>query len=179
MDEGKISIRYAQALYALAEEKGLQVEIYECMETLSKAFIAVPDLTKGLSNPMHTRLEKLDLLITASRCKIESLLVDFFKFVLDKGREEFMVFIAMSYQKIYRQKERVVLGNIISATPLHEGSMDKIRLLVDKNFNASIELSSEVNPDIIGGFILEVDNYRMDSSVRTELELIRTALLRV
>jgi F-type H+-transporting ATPase subunit delta len=178
MNEGKISIRYAQALYALAEEKNLQKEIYASMERLTQAFFEVPALAHTLANPMHTRTEKLDLLITASACKPKSLLADFFGFVIDKGREEFMVFISMSFQKIYREKERVVLGKIISSIPLKEASIKKIRQLVDKQFSASIELTTDVEPEIMGGFILEVDNYRMDSSIRTELEHIRTELLR-
>ena len=178
MDEGKISVRYAQALYALAEEKNLQKEIYLSMERLTQAFFQVPDLAHTLANPMHTRTEKLDLLITASACKPKSLLADFFGFVIDKGREEFMVFMSMSYQKIYREKERVVIGKITSAIPLKDASITKIRQLVDKQFSASIELTTDVEPEIVGGFILEVDNYRMDSSIRTELEHIRTELLR-
>jgi len=177
MDEGKISVRYAQALYALAEEKNLQKEIYASMERLTQAFFQVPELAHTLANPMHTRTEKLDLLITASACKPKSLLADFFRFVIDKGREEFMVFMSMSFQKIYREKERVVLGKITSAIPLKDASIAKIRQLVDKQFSASIELTTDVEPEIMGGFILEVDNYRMDSSIRTELEHIRTELL--
>lgn len=178
MNEGKISVRYAQALYALAEEKKLQKDIYASMERLTQAFFEVPALARTLANPMHSRSEKLDLLITASACKPKSLLAEFFGFVIDKGREEFMVFISMSFQKIYREKERVVIGKITSAIPLKDASLTKIRQLVDQQFSASIELSTEVEPDILGGFILEVDNYRMDSSIRTELENIRTELLR-
>jgi F-type H+-transporting ATPase subunit delta len=178
MNEGKISVRYAQALYALAEEKGLQKEIYQSMERLTQAFFEVPELAHTLANPMHTRTEKLDLLITASACKPESLLADFFGFVIDKGREEFMVFMSMSFQKIYREKEHVVLSKITSALPLKEDSINKFRQLVDNKFSASTQLTMVVEPQIIGGFILEVDNYRIDSSIRTELEHIRTELLR-
>lgn len=178
MNEGKISVRYAQALYALAVEKNLQKEIYDSFEQLTQAFFEVPALAHTLANPMHSRTEKLNLLLTASACKPDSLLAEFFGFVIDKGREEFMVFISMSYQKIYRSAERVVLGKITSALPLEEASIAKIRELVDQQFSASIELTTEVEPDIMGGFILEVDNFRMDSSIRTELETIRTELLR-
>lgn len=178
MNEGKISVRYAQALYALAEEKNLQQEVYASLERLTQAFFEVPALARTLANPMHSRQEKLDLLITASACEPKSLLADFFGFVIDKGREEFMVFISMSFQKIYREKERVVVGKITSASPLKAASIKKIRELVDKQFSASIELTTEVAPEIMGGFILEVDNYRMDASIRTELDNIRTELLR-
>ncbi len=179
MDEGKISIRYAKALYELALEKGLQQEIYACMVQLSRAFIEVPGLDKSLSNPMHGRTAKLELLQTASGSGKESLLSEFFSFLLKKEREAYAVFIAASFQKIYREKQRIVTGLIESATPLAEGTLDRIRQLVDQRFQANIELETTVNPDILGGFILEVDNYRMDSSIRTELERIKTELTQV
>jgi F-type H+-transporting ATPase subunit delta len=178
MNEGKISVRYAQALYALAEEKGIQQEIYRQMETLSQAFMEVPGLTAMLSNPMHSADEKLKLMFTASGCQKDSLLADYFRFVIQKEREEYLVFMAMSYQKIYREKQRIVMANITSALPLKKKTLDKIRQLVDNKFSATMQLSTNVDPDIIGGFILEVDNYRMDSSIQTELRNIEKELMR-
>jgi F-type H+-transporting ATPase subunit delta len=177
MNEGKISVRYAQALYALAEEQGVQKDIYTRMEALSEAFIQVPGFAATLSNPMQPAINKLSLLLTATGCASESLLASFFRFIAKKGREEYMVFMAMSYQKVYREKQRIVMGKITSAVSLEAGTADKIRKLVDQRFSASMELSTKVEPDILGGFILEVDNYQMDSSLRTKLESVRSKLM--
>ena len=108
MNEGKISVRYAHALYALAEEKGAHHEVYKEMGTLALSFFEFPDLTKTLSNPMHSSKEKLALLTTAAGGTISSLLNDFFQFVIKKEREEFMIFIAMSYKKYYREMQHIV-----------------------------------------------------------------------
>ncbi|MDD4921212.1 MAG: F0F1 ATP synthase subunit delta [Bacteroidales bacterium] len=178
MDEGKISVRYAHALYALAKEKGIHHEIYKEMQTMSQAFMELPELTKALANPMHSGKEKQALLTTAAGGNIDSLLNDFFAFVIKKGREEFMIFIAMSYQKYYREDQRIVVGKITSALPLKEETILKIRQLINKEFNATIELSTKIEPDIIGGFIFEVDNYQMDSSVKKALQHIQKELIR-
>jgi len=177
MNEGKISVRYAHALYALAEEKGIHQEVYQEMSTLSQAFLEIPELTGALANPMHTPREKLNLLVAAVGGKTTPLLSDFFRFVIEKGREEFMLFMAMSYQKLYREEQRIVVGKITSAISLKEESILKIRQLVDNQFAATIELTTNVEPDIIGGFVLEVDNYRMDSSIKTELQNIQKELI--
>jgi len=177
MDEGKISVRYAHALYALAEEKGIHHEIYQKMGILSQAFLEVPALTATLANPMHSGKEKLDLLITAVGGDINPLLNDFFRFVIKKGREEFMIFIAVSYQRYYREKQRIVVGKITSALPLKEESISKIKQLISKKFDATMELTTAVDPDIIGGFIFEVDNSQMDSSVKAALKKIQKELI--
>jgi len=177
MDEGKISVRYAHALYALAEEKGIHQEIYQKMGILSQAFLEIPALTGTLANPMHSAKEKLDLLITAVGGDINPLLNDFFRLVIKKGREEFMIFIAVSYQRYYREKQRIVVGKITSALPLKEESISKIKQLISKKFDATMELTTAVDPDIIGGFIFEVDNCQMDSSVKAALKKIQKELI--
>jgi F-type H+-transporting ATPase subunit delta len=178
MNEGKISVRYAQALYAMAEEQHLEQEVYARMKQLAEAFLALPELNRTLSNPMHSATEKQELLRVASGVAPEALMDRFFRFVLDKNREEYMVFMAMSFQQIYRKKQRVVVGKITAAQPLKTDSVERIHQLVNNQFQASIELSTEVEPELIGGFILEVDHYRMDSSTRSELERLRHELLR-
>ena len=51
-----------------------------------------------------------------------------------------------------------------------------MRQMVESKTNGTVEFETEVNPDIIGGFILEYDTYRMDSSVRSKLNSILTQL---
>ena len=48
----------------------------------------------------------------------------------------------------------------------------KMRQMVESNTNGTVEFETEVNPDIVGGFILEYDTYRMDASVKTRLNSI-------
>ena len=61
--------------------------------------------------------------------------------------------------------------------PLKEESILKIRQLVNKGFDSTIELTTAVESDLIGGFILEVDNYQMDSSVKAALQNIKNELI--
>ena len=49
-----------------------------------------------------------------------------------------------------------------------------MKRLVESHTSGSVEFSTEVNPDIIGGFVLEYDTYRMDASVKTRLRRILT-----
>jgi F-type H+-transporting ATPase subunit delta len=177
MDEGKISIRYAKAFYSLAEEKNAEHELYQLFDQLSRAFFEIPELGKSISNPMIEKNVKLSLLLMASNGSSLPLASDIFQFIMDKGREDLTHFIAMSYMKLYREKQRLVTGTIHSALPLPENTILKIRELVNSRFQASIELNIQVSPQLLGGFVLEVDNYRMDSSLYTALENVRTELI--
>lgn len=176
MNEGKISIRYANAVYALAVEQGIQDQIYKEMCILSESFIRLPKMTEVLSSPMFTAEDKVKLLTTACGQKISALTLQFLKFVVEKGREEYMIFIAMSFQDIYHKKERIILGKISSTVPLPEETITRIKRFITVKYRHHLELQTEIDKDLLGGFVMEVSNYRFDASVKNELKRIQKQL---
>ena len=179
MNLGKISIRYARALYDLAVEKGEQHDIYQQMCVVSDSFIHLPKLTEALANPMFSVDDKEKLLTTAAGINISPVLTQFFKFVVEKGREEFMIFIAMSYQDIYRKAQKIVLGKIYSASPMNADSLARIKKYIADHYDSKLLFTTETDPSLIGGFIMEVDNFRLDVSVKSELKSIQKQILSV
>ncbi|MBN1463360.1 MAG: F0F1 ATP synthase subunit delta [Paludibacteraceae bacterium] len=176
MNEGRISIRYAQALYAMAAEKKCENEIYEQMLLLTQAFFQVPEFSVALSNPIYSKEQKLNLLLTAIGKEISKELRTFFEFVLEKGREEFLIFFSMSYQDIYRKEKKLVVGELVSATKLNDKALQKITDFVKARYNQKLELKTSINPDLIGGFVFEVNNQRMDASIKEELKKIQASM---
>lgn len=172
MNEGKISIRYANAIYALAVEQGLQEEIYKQMCLLSDAFMALPQITEALSNPMYSNDDKVKLLSTACGKDVSALMIQFIKFIVEKGREEYMVFISMSFQDIYRKKERIVRGRISSTVALPEEAINRIKRFITVKYRHHLDLVTELDSELIGGFVMEVNNFRFDASVKSELQRI-------
>jgi F-type H+-transporting ATPase subunit delta len=96
----------------------------------------------------------------------------FISLVLQEGRENLMQFMANSFVTLYRQEKNMVSGRLITAVPVSEGIRTKMQQMVEKRTQANVEFQTEVNPDIIGGFILEYDTYRMDVSVQSQLRTI-------
>jgi F-type H+-transporting ATPase subunit delta len=92
--------------------------------------------------------------------------------VLKEGRESFMVFIASSYITLYRKQKNIIHGRLITATTVSPETEQKMRSIVESKTQGTVEFLTEVNPDIIGGFILEYDTYRMDASVQSQLRNI-------
>jgi F-type H+-transporting ATPase subunit delta len=177
MNLGKISIRYARALYTLAEEKELHHQVYQEMSTVADSFISLPQLTDALSNPMYSVSEKEKLLTTSAGTQISPIMRQFIHFVIEKGREEFMLFIAMSYQDIYRKEQKIVLGKITSARQMNEESLARIKKYIAEHYDSNLLLTTHVDPAIIGGFVMEVNNFRFDVSVRTELQNIQKQMV--
>ena len=92
--------------------------------------------------------------------------------VLSAGRENILQYIFTSYITLYRQQKHIISGKLITATAVTEDIEKRMEAVVHSQSKGTINFQSEVNPDIIGGFILEYDSYRMDASVQTKLNKI-------
>ena len=163
MDIGVISVRYARALLKSATDAKIEDAVYTEMQQLAKSYVEVPQLRFTIDNPMLSKEKKEALLLTAVGKKPSELTKAFIQLVLKEDRESVMQFIANSYVTLYRQQKNVIRGRLITAAAVSKT-------------NGTVEFETEVNPDIIGGFILEYDTFRMDASVKAKLNSILSTL---
>ena len=176
MDIGVISVRYASALLKSATDAGLDNQLCQEMTMLAKSYIEVPALRQTIDNPMLSKDKKQELLETACGGQISQLCRTFISLVLKEDRENMIQFMANSYVTLYRKQKNVISGKLTTAARVSAQTEQKMRQMVESQTNGIVEFETEVNPDIIGGFILEYDTYRMDASVRTKLNNILNTL---
>jgi len=176
MDIGVISVRYARALLKSATEQKVDEAVYHEMQLLAKSYVDVPQLRQTIAGPMLSKEKKEALLLTAVGGNASPLTKAFISLVLKEDREPVMQFIANSYVTLYRQQKNVIRGRLITAARVSPATEQKMRQMVESKTNGTVEFETEVNPDIIGGFILEYDTYRMDASVKSKLNSILNTL---
>ena len=173
MDLGVISVRYARALLKSATKQGIEDAVYQDMQALMHCYLEVPVFRSTIDNPMLESAKKEELLVAAVGAKATALTKRFFALVLKEGRERALQFMAASYVTLYRKLKNLIRGRLITATAAIE---KKMREMVESKTRGTVEFNTEVDPDIIGGFILEYDTYRMDASVKTMLRKVLTEL---
>ena len=179
MSNGLIPQRYAKALYKLTEEKGNTDAVYDEMKAVSAAFESNPELSRVMANPFVSRDDKAKLLETAAGDKAEDDYRAFVKLILDHHREEYARLMAIAYRDLYRKNHGIASASLVTASPLGEAELSKIQGVVQREYpNLKLEWHVTVDPDIIGGFIVDVDGHRLDASVKNELEQLRQTLLR-
>ena len=178
MDIGVVSTRYARALLRTATDAKQETQVYQDMMTLAQSFIEVPQLRQTLAGPMLPKEKKQMLLETAAGKKPTALTRSFISLVLKEGREQFVQFMANSYVTLYRKQKNVIRGKLTTAARVSAETEQKMRQMVESKTNGTVEFETEVNPDIIGGFILEYDTFRMDASVKSKLNNILNTLKR-
>jgi len=172
MNTGIISVRYARALLkstTLSQDKD---NVYADMKMLANSFLDTPNLRKALENPTIGKADKEELIVIACGNKPCKYTQTFIKLVLKEGREDIIQFIANSYISLYRQEKNIISGRLITAVPATLEIKEKLHEVVRQRTNANIEFETKVDKDIIGGFILEYDTFRIDASVQSQLRTI-------
>jgi len=181
MNRGLIPHRYAKALYLLAAEQGSDKEVYGAMNRLSAAFAAEEGLQKALANPYVAPADKLALVeaATVPEGKSSSLVIDLVKLLERNRRMEFLRDIALAYIKIYRKEHHIYKVEITSAMALQPSEIQRIQTLVHNHLPAgsTAEFTTAVNPELIGGFSVSIDNELLDASVASDFKQLRLKLL--
>lgn len=176
MEIGVLSVRYARALLKCALEQHIEERVYQEMLTLYNSYLKVPNLRFTIDNPMLEKSKKKSLLLTASGGSASSLTERFIALVLNEDRESTLQFMAASYVTLYRKHKNITRGRLITAVAVTPEIEKKMRQRVESRTQGTVEFQTEIDPEIIGGFILEYDTYRMDASVQNQLRNILTRL---
>lgn len=169
-------MRYARALLKACVEGKCEDTVYRDMQILAASYLRVPALRQTIDNPMLPKTTKEELLATAAGGAPARLTEAFISLVLKEDREKFLQFMANSYITLYRKLKNVISCKLTTASPVKQDTEQRMRQMVESKTNGTVEFDTEVDPDIIGGFIIEYDTYRMDASVKTKLAAILSQL---
>ncbi len=172
MNIGVISVRYARALLEYAISEGMEARVGQEMENLANAYVEIPGLRCTMDNPMMPLKQKIELLHIAVGEAPSRVTANFIKLVLQEERQDILQFMANAYLTLYREKRNIIQGKLTTATAISEEIVQKIRTLVETESHSTVEFKAQTSPDIIGGFVLEYGTYRMDASVRRQLDRI-------
>ena len=175
MDQGIISMRYAKALMGFAKDKKTEDVVYKECSTLTASFVSCPDLRVALENPILSSTEKYKLIsaATVEDGQMETTFADFVKLVLKNRREHLLQSMCLSYMNLYRQSKHIGVARLITAVPVSEKVADRIRNSASSMLHARMELRLEVNPSLEGGFIFDINDYRLDASIATQLKRVK------
>jgi len=177
MNTGRISVRYAKALFDLATEKNSAKEVYDHSLIVSNIIGSSTELYEVLHNPVISPSEKEKIINSILAGKVNPILGSFISLMVKKRREAYIINALLVYRKLYR--ENVGIVNVVIETPadLEEETKNSILAFVKKKFNKIPELEVRKSPELIGGFIVEVEGLLIDLSVSGQLASIKKALV--
>lgn len=179
MNEGLIPRRYAKALLKFADENKTASQVYDTMKTLTDSFAANTDLSQALGNPFVKTDAKRRLLMTAAGATAkDKTFADFVSLLLQNNRVDMTRDIAIAYQQLYRKARNIHSVDITTAAPLDKEQTARLKELIEKHLDGgTAEITTTVDPDLIGGFVVNIGSERLDASLQNELKQLRLKLL--
>lgn len=169
----RISYRYANSFFQLAEEKKSLKNIAEDVEIIYNTFVQSKELRAILRNPVIKQKDKKNLLSKIFGAKIRKETSDFLEFIVAKGREDIITEIMKEFLNLRDEKEGIVRTNIVSSIELTDDVKKNLTSTLEKRTSKKVKTDYSVDPNIIGGFIVKIKDTVYDASVKHQLELLR------
>jgi F-type H+-transporting ATPase subunit delta len=177
MNESIINVRYARALFSLAKEKGLLETTKADIETVVEVSNKSDEFRLFLESPVVKTSKKINLLNQIFSGSIHELTLNFLILITENRRETLIPDICRNFLDLLRKDMGIKTAVITTATPLPGETLKKARVILEKEFNTKIELSGKVNPEILGGIVLRVEDRQYDASIASQLKKIKTTFL--
>lgn len=156
MNAGLIARRYANALLLFAKEEQEADRVYEDAQALIDTLRSNGDLTACIESQSPTMRKFLTL-------------------VLRNKRAEYLSAILSAYRKLYRQENGITRAWLTTAEEEPQLA-EKLALLMKEQGFTKVDFKTEVDPSLIGGFIVQVEDKRLDASIASQLKNIRKEL---
>jgi F-type H+-transporting ATPase subunit delta len=163
---------YAEALFEAAKDSGKLDQIHEQLDEVAEAIAGSHDLQVFLFSPYFSSAEKREGLEQAIR-GAEPELVNFLELLVEKHRMPAIFRIRERLDELWAHENKQLDVTVTSAIDLDKSVIDHIRDQIEKQTDRTVELTAQVDPDILGGLVLRVGNMVLDASLRSKLERLR------
>lgn len=175
MNQSKIAVRYAKALFLLAQEKNKLDEVYMNMKIVENIFYDSKELVGVLNNANILQSEKNELIKIVFK-DFDKLTQDFLILLIEKKRQEYITSISRLFSDLYRKEKGIIKLTTTTARKLSEELKESIKSFFKNAYKKEVELEEKQNNDIIGGIILRIDNNELNMSVQNQLYSIKKYL---
>ena len=174
MPNPRLAARYAKSILDLSIEKGELEEVYKDMLLVQNTCRSSRELVNLLSSPVIKSDKKGKILDAIFTGKIGPLTRAFITLLLNKDREGYLPEIAVAFVQQYKDYKGISIVKLTTAVPVSDDLKQAIlqKLRAERQLQ-QIELDTDVKQQLIGGFILEIGDQRVDASVAFELNNIR------
>jgi F-type H+-transporting ATPase subunit delta len=168
---------YARSLFEVAKEHGKLDEVHEQLNEFVDALDGNRDLQVFLFSPYFSTAEKkagLGKVLDGADPQFEN----FLELLAEKHRMPVLFRIRRQFEAYWQDEHRLLPVQITSAVKLDEETVAHIKERIAEQTDRTIELTTEVDPDILGGIVLRVGNSILDASIRNRLETLRRQVAR-
>jgi F-type H+-transporting ATPase subunit delta len=177
MDQSTINVRYAKAFFSLAKEKDLTEELQKDAILISSVCNSISDFMVLIESPVISTSGKVKAIKSIFEGKVNPYSLKFLVLITENRREKFIPGIFRNLEELYRKSQGIRTAILTTAKPMEEALVEQVRKTLESEFGGKVELSQMIDKELIGGFVLRVDDSQYDASISTQLKKIKEKLL--
>tara|TARA_Y100000385_G_scaffold291633_1_gene370935 strand:- start:1159 stop:1692 length:534 start_codon:yes stop_codon:yes gene_type:complete len=174
MSELSVARRYAKSLLDLAIDEKKLDNVMSDAKTISAA-LESRDLYLLLKSPIIKADKKLKALATIFNDKVDDLTMRFITLITKKGRENILPEIIGAINSQYNEMQNITSATLTTAVEVDTSVIDGIETKL-KSGDGAVDIDTQIDADIIGGYILEIGDKVYDASVRRKIKDLRKEL---
>jgi F-type H+-transporting ATPase subunit delta len=173
MTQSKIAYRYAKALFDYAVDEKILDEVYADMELVGMVCKQNRDFRIILRSPVINKKKKIAILREIFKDHLTPATMTYLQIITRKSRENYIPDIPIYFIELFYEEKNIKTAILKTAVPVDESLRKKVIALLEKKMQARIKLTEEVDPGLIGGFIIQVDDQQYDSSIQRKLKMLK------
>ncbi len=165
-----IALTYAQALFDLAMESQTTDSVRQELGSLVACLEQAPDFTIFLESPSISSAEKLAAIGRIFEGKLTDLIMNFLQIVASRDRLGLLVEIQRCFTGLEDKRVGRVKGTLVTAVELSEKEVVRLTEQIARALRKTVSLNAQVDPSIIGGMVLTIEDTIMDGSIKKSLK---------
>ena len=173
----EIAAVYARSLFEVAQEQNKLDTVREQIGAFADALDETRELQVFFFSPYFSTQEKQDGLGRAVT-DADDTVVNFLKLLIENHRMPVIFRVRREFDRLWLQENKRLPVTVTSAIPLDDATVKHIGDRIAEQTNRQVELSSNVDPEILGGIVVRVGNSVLDASIRARLEKLRKQVAR-
>ncbi len=174
-----VGVRYADALYQLADKAGGSTQVESDLSLVVEAVGSHQGLQHSLTSPTVADAIKRSVLEKVFKGQVSDTILRFLFVLVDKGRVEYLATILDVFRERLRQERGEVECHVSSAKKLTTDLRASLEKSLESFTGKKIKLTEEVQPDLVAGMVIVVGDRVIDTSFRHQLSEIEDKLSRI
>jgi len=166
---GRIAKRYAKAVVELAQEKNELDRVKADMEAFIEISKSNRDFELMLNSPVVPQDKKAAVLEAIFKGKVSEVSDNLFELLANKKREAYLTLIAEEFLVQYNIINNIQVATLFTAVEVSDSVKNAAKELVAKATGKTVVLEQEIKEDLIGGYVLRVEDVQLDASVKSQL----------
>lgn len=174
MKNTKVAGRYAKALHSFSLEQNVEEAVYQDILLLKNVFEENRELRVVIESPVIVSKKKESIFKEIFADKISKITLDFLVLIIEKRREPELTTIFEQYIACYYLQHNIRKAKVTTAIALNDELIGEIKKLLEEQTQSTIILEQIVNPKIIGGLIVKVDDFLFDASLLGKINKLKS-----